>query len=59
VAKLFKILRILKLLRLLKIGPILKRMRETLFGSAPNVLLFMQTLMGLVVSWHWAACIYW
>ena len=39
VTKLFKIMRILKLLRLLKLGPILKRVKETLFGSSPNVLM--------------------
>ena len=59
VTKLFKIMRILKLLRLLKLGPILKRVKETLFGSSPNVLLLLKTMAALFFTWHWAACCYW
>jgi CRP-like cAMP-binding protein len=59
VTKLFKIMRILKLLRLLKLGPILKRVKETLFGSSPNVLMVIKTISGLFFTWHWCACCYW
>jgi hypothetical protein len=58
IAKVFRILRIFKLLRLLKMQKIVHQIRE-LTTVNPSTILILQTLIAILVTWHWTACVYW
>jgi hypothetical protein len=58
IAKVFRILRIFKLLRLLKMQKIVHQIRE-LTTVNPSTILILQTLIAIMVTWHWTACVYW
>jgi hypothetical protein len=58
-AKLLRIVRIMKLVRLFKLGPLMKRLKDTMMWLTSSVWFpALKIFVMILIVWHWTACCY-